>query len=123
MTSLRSADLQLFVTSAEAAVRHRSSVDGRVRPAAERIFMALQAPSTQVVRPGATRLPVCRHLATTLEHARHQPGPIGALADAFAVIEPQLTWKVRAGAETLDEQLLDGHANAAITGPEGLGSA
>ena len=105
MTSLRSADLQLFVTSAEAAVRHRSSVDGRVRPAAERIFMALQAPSTQVVRPGATRLPVCRHLATTLEHARHQPGPIGALADAFAVIEPQLTWKVRGGAEALGEEV------------------
>jgi hypothetical protein len=120
MTSLRSADLQLFVTSAEAAVRHRSSVDGRVRPAAERIFMALQAPSTQVVRPGATRLPVCRHLATTLEHARHQPGPIGALADAFAVIEPQLTWKVRGGAEALGEEFLDGHANATIAGPEGL---
>jgi hypothetical protein len=39
------------------------------------------------------------------------------LADAFAVIEPQLTWKVRAGAETLGEQFLDRHANATITGP------
>jgi hypothetical protein len=120
MTSLRSADLQLFLTSAEAAVCHRPSVDGRVRPAAERIFMALRAPSTQVVRPSATRLSVCRHLATTLEHARHQPGPIGALVDAFAVIEPQLTWKVRGGAETLGEKFLDGHANATIAGPEGL---
>ena len=31
MTSLRSADLQLFLTSAEAAIRHRSGVDGPVR--------------------------------------------------------------------------------------------
>jgi hypothetical protein len=36
-------------------------------------------------------------------------GPIGALADAFAAIEPQLSWKVRAGAETQGEQFLDGH--------------
>jgi hypothetical protein len=45
---------------------------------------------------------------------------IGALADAFAVIEPRLGWKVRASAETHGEQFLDGHANATITGPEGL---
>ncbi len=118
--SLRSADLQLFLTSAEAAIRHRSGVDGPVSLAAERMFTALQAPSAQAVRPGAARLPVCRHLATTLEHARRQPGPISALADAFAAIEPQLNWKVRAGAETLGEHFLDGHANATIMGPEGL---
>jgi Dimethlysulfonioproprionate lyase len=120
MTSLRSADLQLFLTSAEAAIRHQSGVDGPVRLAAERMFTALQTPSTQAARPGSARLPVCRHLATTLEHTRRQPGPIGALADAFAGIEPQLTWKVRAGAETLGEQFLDGHANATIMGTEGL---
>ena len=74
----------------------------------------------QAAWPGTARLPVCRHLATTLEHARRQPGPIDALADAFVVIEPRLTWKVRAGAETLGEQSLDGHANATIMGPEGL---
>jgi hypothetical protein len=108
MTRLRSADLQLFLTSAEAAIRYQCGVDGRMRRAAQRMFTALQAPSTQAVRPGTTRLPVCHHPATTLEHARRQPGPIGALADAFVVIEPQLTWKVRAGAEALGEQFLDG---------------
>ena len=84
------------------------------------MFAALQAPSTQSGRPGTARLPVCRHLATALEHVRRQPGPVGALADAFAGIEPQLDWKLRAGAETQGEQFLDGHANATITGPEGL---
>src|SRR5271165_3274208 len=76
MTSLRSADLQLFLTLAEATIRHQSGVDGRARLAAERMFTALHAPSTQTVRPGTTRLPVCHHLAMTLEHARRQPGPI-----------------------------------------------
>jgi hypothetical protein len=120
MTSLRSAELQQFLTSAEAAIRHQSDVHGRVGQAAERMFKALQAPSTQGARAGTTRLPVCRHLAKALDDARRQPGPVGALAEAFAVIEPQLTWKVRAGAETLDKPFLDGHANATITGQEGL---
>jgi hypothetical protein len=120
MTSLRSADLQLFLTSAEAAIRHQSGVDGRVRAAAERISTALEAPSTQAGRPGMSRLPVCRHLATALEHVRRQQGPVGTLADAFVIIEPQLSWKVRDGAETVGERFLNGHANATIIGPEGL---
>ena len=93
---------------------------GRVRVAAERMFAALQAPSPRPGGRARARLPVFRHLATALEHVRHQRGPIGALADAFAVIEPQLDWKVRAGAETQGDQFRDGHANATITGPEGL---
>jgi quercetin dioxygenase-like cupin family protein len=120
MTSLRCPDLQLFLTSAAAAIRHQSGVDGRLGPAAERMFTALQEPSTQAVRTDTTRLPVCRYLATALEKAHQQQGPVGALANAFTVIEPLLTWKVRAGAEMLGEQFLNGHANATITGPEGL---
>ena len=104
MTSLRSADLQLFLTSAEAAIRNGSDVKGPMPVAAERMFTALQVPSTPAGRPGSGRLPVCRHLASALESVRLQPGPVSALADAFAVIEPQLTWKVRADAETLGEQ-------------------
>jgi hypothetical protein len=117
MTPLRATDLQLFLTSAEAAIRHQSGVDGRVRLAAKRMFTALQAPSTQAV-PQASRLPVCRHLDRALENARHRPGSVAALADAFAIIEPRLSWKVRDGAQS--GQFLDGHANATITGPEGL---
>jgi hypothetical protein len=120
MTSFRSADLQSFLTSADAAIRHGSEGDGRVRVAAERIFSALEVPSTRAVRQRAGRLPVCRHLTTALECACRQSGPVSALAQAFAVIEPQLDWKVRAGAETEAEQFLNGHANATIMGPEGL---
>jgi hypothetical protein len=120
MTSLRSPDLQLFLTSAEAAIRHGSAADGPVRVAAERIFTALRVPSPEAECPDTPRLPVCRYLPAALEHARRQPGPVGTLADAFAVIEPQLSWKARPGAEAQGEQFLSGHANATITGPEGL---
>jgi quercetin dioxygenase-like cupin family protein len=84
------------------------------------MFSALQTPPAQAARPGTARLPVCCHLPPALEHARRQRGPVGALADAFAVIEGQLDWKLRAGAETQGDQFLHGHANATITGPEGL---
>ncbi len=40
--------------------------------------------------------------------------------DAFAAIEPQLSWKVRPGAETQGESFLRGHDNATIVGAEGL---
>jgi quercetin dioxygenase-like cupin family protein len=120
MTSLRSPDLQLFLNSAEAAIRHGSNVDGRVGVAAERMFSALRELPIQAAWPEPARLPICCHLPRALEHARRQTGFVGALTAAFAVIEPQLNWKVRAGAETQPERFLNGHANAAITGPEGL---
>lgn len=76
MTSLRSPDLQTYLTPAEAALHPELGVDGPERVAAERMFSALQTPSLQAERPGTARLPVCHHLLTALEHARRQPGPV-----------------------------------------------
>ena len=95
------------------------STDGRLQPP-NGCFRRCKRRAHRQGGRDAARLPVCRHLPTALEHARRQPGPVGALADAFAVIEPQLNWKIRAGAETQGEQFLNSHANATITGPEGL---
>jgi quercetin dioxygenase-like cupin family protein len=120
MMSPRSPDLQLFLTLAEAAIRHGSGDKGPMCMAAGRMFTALQAPSVQAGGPGTARLPVCLHLEMALQHLRRQPGPISALANAFAAIEPLLSWKVRAGAETHGEQFLNNHANATIVGSEGL---
>lgn len=121
MTPLRSPDLQMFLTRAEAVIRRGSGADQRMRAAAERIFTALQAPSTQGEPRGTARLPVCHHLPTALQQVRGQPGPVGALADAFAAIEQRLHWTVRAGAATQGELFLNGHANATIVGSdEGL---
>jgi Dimethlysulfonioproprionate lyase len=118
MTLDRSPDLQSFLNLAEAAIRHAAATDGPVRLATGRIFTALQTPSIQAGQPKVARLPVCGHLPMTLEHARDQPGPVAAVAGAFTVIEPQLNWKIRAGAE--GERFLNGHANATIIGSEGL---
>src|SRR5947208_17194833 len=87
MTSLLSPDLQSFPTLAEAAIRHASGIDESVRVATERIFAALQMPSGEVGEAGAARLP--------LDNARSGQGALGALAEAFAVIDPQLHWKIR----------------------------
>jgi hypothetical protein len=46
---LRSPDLQLFLTMAEAAIRHGSGVDGPARAASDRIFAALQTPSVEPI--------------------------------------------------------------------------
>ena len=120
MTSLRSPDLQSFLSLAEAAARHASGPEDRVRVATERIFAALQTSSGAAGEVGAARLPVCHHLSMALENARRQRGALGALANSFAIIEPQLHWKIRAGAETQGEPFLNGHANATIVGPQGL---
>jgi quercetin dioxygenase-like cupin family protein len=120
MTSLRSPDFQRFVTTAEAAIHDGSGADGRIPAAAERIFTALRTPSAQAGRSETVRLPVCIHLPTALARARRQPGPVSDLAEAFAAIEPQLNWTIRAGAEAQGEQFLNGHGNATITGLDGL---
>jgi quercetin dioxygenase-like cupin family protein len=121
MTLPRSPELQSFLTTAEAAIRNGFGVDDRrLRAAAELVFTALQTPSTQAGPSGAGRLHVCRHLEMALERVSHQTGPVRALADAFAAIEPQLNWQIRAGAEAHGEPFLNGHANATIVGSEGL---
>ncbi len=121
MTSLRPPELQQFLASAEAAVRHGSTADRRLRVAAERMFSALQATPAQAGRPAAGRVPVCSHLPRALENVHGQPSHVEALADAFAVIEPHLNWKPRPGAETHGEQFLNGHANAIIVGSQSVG--
>jgi len=65
MTFLCSRDLQSLLKIAEAAIRHGSGVDDRrVQAAAERIFTALQTPSTQAGRSGTGRLAISPHLPT-----------------------------------------------------------
>ena len=120
MTSLRSPDLQGFLTKAEAAIRHASGAGGPACRMADRLFSALRAPPARAGRVAAARLPVCRHLPAALENARHRPGPVAALADAFAAIERRLNWQTRPGAEAHGEPFASGHANATIVGPEGL---
>jgi quercetin dioxygenase-like cupin family protein len=120
MTLSRSADLQTFLTRAEAVIGQGSRTDGSIRTAADRMFASLRVP-LPAGAPVTARLPVCDHLPTALAQARAAPDAVGALAEAFAAITPCLCWKSRPGAEAHGEAFLHGHANATITGPdEGL---
>ncbi|HTI80094.1 MAG TPA: dimethylsulfonioproprionate lyase family protein [Acetobacteraceae bacterium] len=120
MTAVRSTDLQSLMDAAEAAILARSSGDGPVPKAAERVFSALRTSVGQVGQRAPARRPVCAYLPAALAEARRQPGRVGALAEAFAAIEPRLEWKVRAGAEAHGDDFLTGHANATLVGSEGL---
>jgi Dimethlysulfonioproprionate lyase len=111
--------IQSFLTPAEAAIHHASGVDESVRVAAERIFGALRTPSGEAGRRGGS-VACLPPSANGTGNARALQGAVGALADAFDVIERQLHWKIRAGAETQGESFLNGHANATIVGSEGL---
>lgn len=119
MTSPRSPALQTFLIRSEAVIQARA--EGPVRVMADRMFAALRTPWPNGASAAAPRPPVCDHLPVALAQARAAPGAVGALAEAFAAIAPDLCWKARPGAEAHGEAFLHGHANATITGPdEGL---
>lgn len=87
--------------------------------AATRIFDALSS-SVGAIAPGTlVPPPAYRHLPAALEGARAAPA-ISSLADAFAALEPALSWSRRPGSEAHGETFHDGHANAYIVGPTGL---
>lgn len=61
------------------------------------------------------RVPACAHLAPALANARVTQA---ALVEAFAAVEPHLTWTKRAQSHpTASANFVDGHANALIVGP------
>ena len=88
--------------------------------AARRIFDAL-AGSAGIIAPGDTppRPPAYRFLTAALEYARAAP-EVAPLAEAFAALEPELTWVRRPDSEAHGETFRDGHANAWLVGPAGL---
>lgn len=120
MTAVRSPELQSLLDAAEAAILERSTGDGPVPKAAERVFSALRVSVGEAGQRAPARPPVCTHLSAALAQARRQSGRVGVLADAFAALEPRLEWKSRAGAEAHGEDFVQGHANAALVGAEGL---
>lgn len=114
----RNPALQDFLDSVHAVL----AADGTVREAASsvtRIFEALREPRPATGAAGA-RLPVCTHLDAALTTARGASAPLAKVADAFARLEPHLTWRRRSGGPTASENFDDGHANAMLAGPGGF---
>ena len=88
--------------------------------AARRIFDALAGPAG-VIAPGDTppRPPAHRYLSAALENAR-AAAEVAPIADAFAALEPELTWVWRPDSEAHGKTFHDGHANTWLVGPTGL---
>jgi len=84
-----------------------------------RVFDALD--KARPVEPKApARLPACAYLGDALTTARDAGPSLAKIADAFAALEPHLTWTRRASADqTASANFTDGHANAMIVGPNG----
>ncbi|MDE3176499.1 MAG: transcriptional regulator [Pseudomonadota bacterium] len=110
----RSAELQSFLDSLQSGFA-TSERPPEVAAVAETLFCALARPAPPIA-PAPARLPVCDCLPAALAIAG-TTSP--ALAAAFAAIEPQLRWAVRAsGGRFASANWPEGHANATIVGPE-----
>jgi quercetin dioxygenase-like cupin family protein len=116
----RTPDLQRLLDLTGEAIARRASPSESVCRAGARIFSALARPEPRATATVPSRLPACDYLAAALAAARAAGGDVASLADAFATIEPSLTWRRRPGAEDAAPDFRDGHANAVIVGPGGL---
>ena len=74
-----------------------------------------------ILRP--ERLPVCDALESALHLASAGPAPIPELAAALNDLSPRLQWKRRNSSPPDGTSFHDGHANALVAGPGGLGRA
>ena len=85
----------------------------------ERVFDALSDPRP-VLATAPARLPACAYLDKALDNTRQSSASLARIADAFAALEPNLTWTRRASSDhTASTNFVDGHANAMIVGPRG----
>ncbi len=116
----RNKNLQRFVDATEAAIRARAVDFPDAMAMTDRIFAALKDGDGVESSVPPTRLPVCDYLDGALGLARGGPGPIPALADAFAAIEPLFAWSRRPEAAHVAGDFYDNHANAVIIGDGGL---
>jgi hypothetical protein len=114
----RNPALQTLLDSVHAALASNGTVEAAV-PSVARIFTALESPLPASDKMGE-RLPVCAHLDAALGTARATSAPLARVADAFAKLEPHLTWRRRMGGPTASENFSDGHGNVMIVGPGGF---
>ena len=114
----RSAVLQSFLDGLHEAILAGAAPRGPARRAATKIFDALGTPAAETPHM-PVRSPVADHLHRALTGARAQSGSASKVAEAFAELEPSLTWCRRPGADS-DPVFAAGHSNASILGPNGL---
>ncbi|MFM9847933.1 MAG: dimethylsulfonioproprionate lyase family protein [Hyphomicrobiaceae bacterium] len=116
----RTTELQRFIDVTHNAIATRVEPGEPADAACQRIFKALETCQAQHAPRRPEPPPAWAHLHWALDSAAASPAPAAALADALAIIEPQLCWERRPGAERVLGNFADGHANAIIVGDGGL---
>lgn len=105
----RSAEMQIFLTAAEAAL---GRVTGPGAEVAAEVIRRWAVP--EGAGQGGDRLPVCDWIAPALA-AQNSP-----LAASFGALQHRLSWSRRRSADPANKAYWDGHANAMILGPGGI---
>lgn len=115
----RDADLQAFLDAACAAF-NAFAQDPASRRSLARICSALERPASASTQ-ATVRLPVCAHLAQAAASGNFDHPTLCRLANAFAGLEPRLSWRRRKGrVSSASANFVQGHGNAMIAGPGGL---
>jgi hypothetical protein len=116
----RDAALEHLLEVARAAILSRMDA-GATAPHATltRVFEALAARIGGASGDAPARVPACAQLAPALACARGGSPALARVADAFARLEPRLTWRKSVRLADDDSALARGYASAALVGPDG----
>lgn len=115
MTIHRAPELRRLLDAMREAIAARGPLPGPAARVVDRIFMALEHAPSRAGDAVAGRVPACDHLAKALAKAWVASPSVAQVADAFAAIEPSLSWQ-GTGLPA------DVYAAAIIVGPGGLES-
>ncbi len=118
---LRAADLDYFIIALGRAVREAVPPGGPEAAFAERIFDALETPGRPPAAAPRPRRPLpAEALEDAFALAARGPEPVQQVAGALRAMDPRLAWGPRAGSEDGDPAFRAAHANAVVTGADGL---
>ena len=117
MPTNRSPELQHFIDCVENAILASEGLPDEARTVAGHIYGALATEEGEYKPGEPKRQPVCEHLPAAYENTRQGPDAAAQLGEAFAAIEPLLSWNPK---PTDDTHFKANHANAVIVGLEGI---
>ena len=118
---LRAGDLDHFLGALGRAVREAVPPGGPEAALAARIFDALETPGALPARAPEPRRPApARALEDAFALAARGPEPVQHVAGALRALDARLSWGPRLGRAGDDPAFDKAHANAAVTGADGL---
>ena len=111
----RPTTLSHLLAHTQAAIAARVAPDAVPARAMRRVAAALASPAQQPSSPTPRLLPACRFFDPALTKLEQHAPDLLPLADALRGLAPDLVWRQRSSD---DPVFMDGHANAALVGPE-----